>query len=90
MYIICFYLDWNNLLIIYLRINNLFKGSNPKFNLIYFLYFKICFSCGYETDSTLTLNPNLDVPVDLQLKEQSKSAFYVDTDGTLMEYTVNF
>uniref|UniRef100_A0A915N045 BZIP domain-containing protein n=2 Tax=Meloidogyne incognita group TaxID=654580 RepID=A0A915N045_MELJA len=44
-------------------------------------------SCGYETDSTLTLNPNLDVPVDLQLKEQSKSAFYVDTDGTLMEYT---
>nr|CAD2168054.1 unnamed protein product [Meloidogyne enterolobii] len=44
-------------------------------------------SCGYETDSTLTLNSNLDVPVDLQLKEQSKSAFYVDTDGTLMEYT---
>uniref|UniRef100_A0A915NXK9 Uncharacterized protein n=1 Tax=Meloidogyne floridensis TaxID=298350 RepID=A0A915NXK9_9BILA len=41
-------------------------------------------SSGY---STLTLNPNLDVPVDLQLKEQSKSAFYVDTDGTLMEYT---
>ncbi|CAK5070035.1 unnamed protein product [Meloidogyne enterolobii] len=44
-------------------------------------------SCGYETDSTLTLNPNLDVPVDFQLKESSKSAFYVDTDGTLMEYT---
>uniref|UniRef100_A0A1I8BQ44 BZIP domain-containing protein n=1 Tax=Meloidogyne hapla TaxID=6305 RepID=A0A1I8BQ44_MELHA len=43
-------------------------------------------SCGYETDSTLTLNPNLDVPVDLQIKENSKPAFYVDTDGTLMEY----
>ncbi|KAF7633562.1 hypothetical protein Mgra_00007058 [Meloidogyne graminicola] len=44
-------------------------------------------SCGYETDSTLTLNQNLDVPIDLiHTKENSKTEYFVDLDGTLMEY----